>query len=41
MYHEILLAKLNYYGVKGKELSWFRSYLFDSKQFCRVNVVHL
>ena len=35
--HEILLNKLNYYGVRGKELSWFRSYLFNRKQFCRVN----
>ena len=35
--HEILLNKLNYYDVKGKELSWFRSYLFNGKQVCRVN----
>ena len=35
--HERLLNKLNYYGVRGKELSWFRSYLFNRKQFCRVN----
>ena len=35
--HEILLNKLNYYGVRGKELSWFRSYLYNMKQFCRVN----
>ena len=28
-----LLSKLPSYGIKGKELSWFESYLFDRKQF--------
>ena len=25
--HQILISKLNNYGVKGKNLSWFKSYL--------------
>ena len=35
--HEILLSKLKYYGVKGKEFRWFHSYLADRSQSCRVN----
>ena len=31
--HGRLLSKLPSYGIKGKELSWFESYLFDRKQF--------
>ena len=33
MNHEILLNKLEYYGVSDKELNWFKSYLDDRKQF--------
>ena len=35
--HDILCKKLEHYGVQQRELSWFRSYLFNRKQFCRVN----
>ena len=31
--HGCLLSKLPGYGIKGRELSWFESYLVDRKQF--------
>ena len=37
--HDILCKKLELYGVQQRELSWFRSYLSNRKQFCRVNGV--
>ncbi|MBY0580283.1 MAG: reverse transcriptase family protein, partial [Rickettsiales bacterium] len=35
--HEILLSKLNYYGVRGISLQWFKSYLSDRQQFVTLN----
>ena len=35
--HEILLSKLSIYGVQSKALDWFKSYLTNRMQFCRVN----
>ena len=39
--HKILYQKLEHYGVVGRELSRFKSYLSNRKQFCRVNGVDL
>ena len=35
--HDMLLYKLNHYGIRGKALEWFRSYLKDRKQFVCIN----
>ena len=33
--HDMLLKKLNIYGIKGKSLKWFHSYLTNKKQFIK------
>ena len=35
--NEILLSKLDYYGIRGISNNWFKSYLSNRKQFVSIN----
>ena len=35
--HDILIAKLNYYGIRGTPLKWFKTYLTNRTQFVSIN----
>ena len=35
--HEILLMKLEHYGIRGISLDWFKTYLSGRKQYVSVN----
>ena len=35
--YEILLSKLDYYGIRGISNNWFKSYLSNRKQFVSIN----
>ena len=34
--HEILLKKLDYYGIRGPVNDWFKSYLYERKQYVSI-----
>ena len=34
--HQVLISKFNNYGVTGKNLSWFKSYLENRKQYLTI-----
>ena len=38
--HDILIKKLDHYGIRGVALEWFRSYLKDRKQVTYINETH-
>ena len=35
--HEILLAKFQYYGIRGTTLKWFESFVHSRQQFVKLN----
>ena len=37
--HRILCEKLMHYGIQDREIGWFKSYLSNRRQFCRVGGV--
>ena len=37
VYYEILLYKLDYYGIRGHICKWFRHYLSDRQQCVSIN----
>ena len=37
LHHNILLGKLDYYGIRGVAKNWFESYLNNQKQFFTLN----
>ena len=35
--HNILLTKLNYYGIQNSTLNWFQSYLSNTQHYVEIN----
>ena len=38
--HQILLAKLNHYGIRGVSNDWFKSYLSNRNQYVSISCLH-
>ena len=38
--HDILLKKMEHYGIRGKSLDWFSSYLINRSQFVSIHNIH-
>ena len=38
--HNILLQKLEHYGIHGDSIAWFKSYLSDRKQYVHINGIN-
>jgi len=36
--HEILIMKLQYYGLQEENINWFKSYLFNRRQRVKLNI---
>ena len=39
--HQILLHKLEFYGINGTPLKWFKNYLTNRKQYVKCNNINL
>ena len=40
VYHDILLRKLDHYGIRGIALQWFQRYLFGRQQTVKFNGIN-